>query len=196
MGYYAPSYIFCIKYLSAFSHISSSSILVMLLCWVSYSHNFSFNRDYYLDFTLIFSGVPLKRNMPEISRQVCQTQPLTLGKPWQRQKLLTKVDVNITFLFRSNEIEFTTWFSIKYFPSSYHSLYATSVFLDVDKLPVDSLAKVAAYDVDKLFSKASTKNEGTVLNIHHSLLKEWGPESLGVLPEDVMQWLLTEVRAA
>ena len=32
-------------------------------------------------------------------------------------------------------------------------MYATLVFLDVDKLPVDSLAIVAAYDVDKLFSK-------------------------------------------
>ena len=59
--------------------------------------------------------------------------------------------------------------------------------LDVDKLPADSLAKVAAYDIDKLFSKASTISEGAVLNICHSLLKEWGPESLGVLPEDIMQ---------
>ena len=57
--------------------------------------------------------------------------------------------------------------------------------LDADKLPVDSLTKVAAYDVDK-FSKASIISEGAVLNIHHSLLKEWGPES-GVLPEDIMQ---------
>ena len=57
-------------------------------------------------------------------------------------------------------------------------MYATSVFLDVDKLPADSLAKVAAYDVDKLFSKTSTISEGAVLNIRHSLLKEWGPESL------------------
>ena len=75
-------------------------------------------------------------------------------------------------------------------------MYATSVFLDVDKLPTDSLAKVAAYDIDKLYSKASTISEGAVLNIHHSLLKEWGPESLGILSEDVMQQLLMEVRAA
>ena len=68
--------------------------------------------------------------------------------------------------------------------------------LDADKLPVHSLTKVAACDVDKLFSKASTISEGAVLNIHHSLLKKWGPESLGVLPEDIMQQLLTEVRAA
>ena len=74
-------------------------------------------------------------------------------------------------------------------------MYATSVFLDVDKLLVDSLVKVAAYDMDKLFSKTSSISEGAVLNIHHSLLKEWGPESLGVLPEDIMQQLLMEVRA-
>ena len=61
------------------------------------------------------------------------------------------------------------------------------MFLDVNKLPVDSLAKVAAYDVNKLFSKTSTISEGTILHIGHSLLKEWGPESLDVLPEDVMQ---------
>ena len=60
-------------------------------------------------------------------------------------------------------------------------------FLDVDKLPADSPAKVAAYDVDKLFSKTSTISEGAVLNICHSLLKERGPESLGILPEDIMQ---------
>ena len=66
-------------------------------------------------------------------------------------------------------------------------MYTTSFFIDVDRLPVDSLAKVAPYDVDKLFSKTSTISEGAVLNICHSLLKEWGPESLGVLPEDVMQ---------
>ena len=73
---------------------------------------------------------------------------------------------------------------------------ATPVFLDIDKLPVDSLVKVAGYDVDKLFSKTSTISEGAILYICHSLLKEWGPESLGVLPEDVMQEILMEVRAA
>ena len=68
--------------------------------------------------------------------------------------------------------------------------------LDADKLLADSLTKVATYDVDKLFSKASTISEVAVLNIWHSLLKEWGPESLGILPEDIMQQILTEVRAA
>ena len=67
--------------------------------------------------------------------------------------------------------------------------------LDADKLPADSLAKVAANDVDKLFSKASTISEGDVFNIPHSLLKAWGPESLGILTEDIMQQLLMEVKA-
>ena len=36
-------------------------------------------------------------------------------------------------------------------------------------------------------------SKGIVYNIHQSLLKEWGPESLGVLPEDMIQQLLTGV---
>ena len=40
--------------------------------------------------------------------------------------------------------------------------------LDADKLPADSLAKIAAYDVDKLFSKSSTIIEGAAFNICHS----------------------------
>ena len=62
-----------------------------------------------------------------------------------------------------------------------------SPFFNVIKLPSDSLAKVVAYNVDKLFAKTSTISEGADLNTHHSLLKKWGPESLGVLPEDIMQ---------
>ena len=36
--------------------------------------------------------------------------------------------------------------------------------LDVDKLLVNSLAKVAAYDLQKLFSKASTISEGIMFS--------------------------------
>ena len=60
---------------------------------------------------------------------------------------------------------------------------------------MDNLSKVAAYDIDKLLSKASEISTGVIFNIWHSLLKEWGPESLGVLPEDTMQKLLTEVKS-
>ena len=66
-------------------------------------------------------------------------------------------------------------------------------FIDVDKQPVDSLSKVAAFDIDKLLSKKSQIIEDVIFNIQHSLLKEWAPESLGVLPKDTMQQLLTEV---
>ena len=63
-----------------------------------------------------------------------------------------------------------------------------------DKQPTESLTMVAAFDVDKLLSKASTISEGAIFNVWQSLLKEWGPESLGVLPEDTMQQLLMEVK--
>ena len=65
---------------------------------------------------------------------------------------------------------------------------------DADKQPAESLIKVAAFDVDKLLSKVSTTSEGPSFNIQQSLLKEWGLESLGVLPEDTMQQLLMEVK--
>ena len=69
----------------------------------------------------------------------------------------------------------------------YYDVMTRCDFLDAAKLPADSLAKLVAYDVDKLLAKTSTIIEGAVLNIYHSLLREWRPESLGVLPEDVMQ---------
>ena len=56
-----------------------------------------------------------------------------------------------------------------------------------------SLVNVADFDVDRLFSKASSINEGVLFNVWQSLLKAWSPESLGTLPEDTMQQLLTEV---
>ena len=56
----------------------------------------------------------------------------------------------------------------------YCDVMARCSFSDVAKLPSDSLAKVAAYDVDKVFTKTSKISEGAVINICHSLLKEWG----------------------
>ena len=67
------------------------------------------------------------------------------------------------------------------------------LFTDVDKQPVDNLSKVAAFDIDSLLSKTSKISKGVIYNICQSLLKEWDPESLGVLPEDTMQQLLTGV---
>ena len=39
----------------------------------------------------------------------------------------------------------------------------------------------------------SAISKGMIYNIRQTLLKEWGPDSLGVLPEDTMQELLTGV---
>ena len=49
--------------------------------------------------------------------------------------------------------------------------------LDVDKLLADSLAKVAAYDVDKLFSKVSTISE-VLFSTSSFLIKGMGPRIL------------------
>ena len=42
-------------------------------------------------------------------------------------------------------------------------------------------------------SKAPEISEGVLFNICKSLIKDWGPESVGALPEDSMQQLLKEV---
>ena len=99
---------------------------------------------------------------------------------------MTKVDIDIISILLSNETKLTTWLQT----GIYSSLLQFSVlhsFTDADKQPADSLIKVAAFDVDKLLSKASTTSEGAIFNI-------WGLESLGVLPEDTMQQLLMEVK--
>ena len=63
----------------------------------------------------------------------------------------------------------------------------------MDKQLADNLAKVAVIDIDSLLSKTSEISKGVMYNICQSLPKEWGPESLGVLPEDTIQQLLTGV---
>ena len=37
------------------------------------------------------------------------------------------------------------------------------------------------------------KSASVLFNVHKSLIKDWGPESVGALPEETMQQLLTEV---
>ena len=65
------------------------------------------------------------------------------------------------------------------------------LFTDADDQLADNLLKVAAINIDSLPSKTSEISKAVIYNIHQSLLKEWGPESLGVLPEDMIQQLLT-----
>ena len=59
--------------------------------------------------------------------------------------------------------------------------------------PADNLTKLVVLDMDNLFSKTKGISKGIPFNVQQSLLKEWGPDSLGVLLEDIMQELLTEV---
>ena len=65
------------------------------------------------------------------------------------------------------------------------------LFTDADEQPADNLSKVVAMDIESPLSKTSKISKGAIYNICQSLLKEWGPESLGVLPEDTIQQLLT-----
>ena len=66
--------------------------------------------------------------------------------------------------------------------------------IDADKQLADSLSKIAAFNVEYLLLKSSETSKGVIYNICQSLLKEWGLESLGALPEDIMQQLLMEVK--
>ena len=65
------------------------------------------------------------------------------------------------------------------------------MYLDVQ--PSESLSQVAAIDFDKLLSKAQEISEKVLFNVQETLLKDWGPKSVGALPKDTMQQLLTEV---
>ena len=49
------------------------------------------------------------------------------------------------------------------------------------------------FDVEKLLSKFAILSENLLLQLQQSLTKEWGTGSVGILPEDFIQKLLTEV---
>ena len=66
-------------------------------------------------------------------------------------------------------------------------------YICIDIQPSESLSQVAALDIGKLLSKATEISERVLFNVWESLLKDWGPESVGALPKDTMQQLLTEV---
>ena len=67
------------------------------------------------------------------------------------------------------------------------------LFLLADTQPSESLSQVAAFDISRLLSKAPQISNSVLFNVRESLIKDWGPESIGALPEDTMQQLLTEV---
>ena len=72
-------------------------------------------------------------------------------------------------------------------------LFISYMLSDANKKPVDNLTKLVALDLDNLFAKTKGISRGVLFNVQQSLLKEWGPDSLGVLLEDIMQELLTGV---
>ena len=78
-----------------------------------------------------------------------------------------------------------------YFISSPNTHITFNVFhLFTDEQLAVNLTKVAALDIDNLLTKTSEISKGVLYNVRQTLLKEWGPDSLGVLPEDTMQELL------
>ena len=66
-------------------------------------------------------------------------------------------------------------------------------FLLLDTQPSESLSQVAAFDISRLLSKAPEISKSVLFNVQESLFKDWGPESVGALPEDTIQQMLTEV---
>ena len=60
------------------------------------------------------------------------------------------------------------------------------LFSDANKESANNLTKQAVTDVDDLLSKTRGISKGIIYNVHQSLLKERGPDSLGVLPEDTI----------
>ena len=64
---------------------------------------------------------------------------------------------------------------------------------DANKKLADNIAKLTTLDIDNLFAKTQGISKGVLFNVWQALLKEWGPDSLGVLLEDIMQELLTGV---
>ena len=69
----------------------------------------------------------------------------------------------------------------------------TETEIDTSSRPLESLQHIAAYDVEKLLSTSSRLSESLFLQLRQSLTKEWGSSSVGILPEDSIQKLLTEV---
>ena len=58
---------------------------------------------------------------------------------------------------------------------------------------MESLEQIANFDVEKLLSKSATLSENLLLQLRQCLTKEWGTRSVGTLPKDFIQKLLTEV---
>ena len=107
----------------------------------------------------------------------------------QRQKPPAKVNILKTYILSSIQAELyiSAHSSIQIAFNVFH------LFIDIDRQLADNLSKVATIDINSLLTKMSDISKGVIYNIQQPLLKEWGLESLGVLPEDTLQELLTGV---
>ena len=76
-------------------------------------------------------------------------------------------------------------------PITHITFNVSHLLTDADKQSADSLIKIAVLDIDNLLVKTPGISKGILFNIQQVLLKEWGPDSLGIPPEDTMQELLT-----
>ena len=90
-------------------------------------------------------------------------------------------------------LNLSTAFYFRSFSNTQITFNVFHLFIDPDEQQADNLTKVAAIDINNLLTKTSDISKGILYNIQQILLKEWGPDSLGVLPEDTMQELLTGV---
>ena len=120
----------------------------------------------------------LKNPTPDVSRSIAEVEAAGKGK--HSHSFHTFLKVIRAFHFISSPITHTT-FNVSH------------LLIEADKQPTDSLTKVAALDIDNLLIKMPGISKGTLFNVQQALLKEWRPDSLGVLPEDTMQELLTGV---
>ena len=67
------------------------------------------------------------------------------------------------------------------------------MFIDTNKQPTESLTNITAFNVESLPLKVSALSKGIIDSVHQLLLKEWGPECHGTLPEGSVQEFLIEV---
>ena len=67
------------------------------------------------------------------------------------------------------------------------------LILDLVAKLTESLEQITGFDVEKLLSKSATLSENLLLQLRQSLTKELGTGSVGTLPKDFIQKLLTEV---
>ena len=120
----------------------------------------------------------LENQPPDVSRAIAEAEVTGKGR----------YDHSFyAFLTMTKTFHFTSPLLTPFIPNASHLL------VDADKKPADSLTKLAALDVDNLLVKTQGISKGVLFHVQQALLKEWGPDSLGVLLEDTMQELLTGV---